>query len=66
MVITGRTRNAFESNLTRVRIPLSPPHRACKVNLQAHFFRLFLTYETVVRAALIPVTIASAELSLEL
>ena len=25
MVITGLTRNQFESNLTRVRIPLSPP-----------------------------------------
>lgn len=64
--VTERTRNQFVRKHTRVRIPLSPPHRACKVNLQAHFFRLFLTYETVVRAALIPVTIASAELSLEL
>ena len=27
VVITGLTRNQFESNLTRVRIPLSPPNR---------------------------------------
>ncbi len=50
MVITGLTRNQFESNLTRVRIPPSPPlsHRLSVAFLLAKRNLLVAKYNLLV------------------
>ena len=46
-VITGLTRNQFESNLTRVRIPLSPPKFVGSFKKLPTFSLLFSTFDGV-------------------